>query len=533
MHGTARRSGDFHAPDYVLSNTGFRERSFSAAAGQHREHFGLDVFFSHFQTTLGILRGSAVASARDLANALEREPPAFTAPFTYTIEQPRQEVSHSLFKFNTHWDEGIHSVQIQYGLQSNQRLEYDMRRGALRDIPALGFRLYTHTLDVNWQRQTGPQRTSSRGVNGMLQDNNKIDGTQTIPFIPNYTNLSGGLYATEKWTVGNWQFDAGARYDWRSYRIAGFDFMNRLFRARNLFHNLSGTFGARFQPHRRHTLGTSLATTWRPPNVAELYSLGTHQSAAAIEYGLLLDEATSQVRPLSNTQFSSEQAVKWIGTYTRRTEYSQIEISGYANLIFHYIYLRPAGVTETLRGVFPYFRYAQTHALFTGIDANHQQSLSSNWSLQTRISLLHASDVSARDYLIFIPSNRMEVSLRYDKPTWGSWTNFFLEIKPRYVFRQGRAPRVITVAEILDAKESGVNLFATDTRIFDFLAPPPGYVWLAAAFGISRKLKGSRLDVRLAVENALNQPYREYTNRMRYYADEVGRNLTFSVSWAF
>ena len=108
-----------------------------------------------------------------------------------------------------------------------------------------------------------------------------------------------------------------------------------------------------------------------------------------------------------------------------------------------------------------------------------------------------------------------------------------MEIKPRYVFRQGRAPRVITVAEILDAKESGVNLFATDTRIFDFLAPPPGYVWLAAAFGISRKLKGSRLDVRLAVENALNQPYREYTNRMRYYADEVGRNLTFSVSWAY
>lgn len=533
MHGTARRSGDFHAPDYVLSNTGFRERSFSAAAGQHREHFGMDVFFSHFQTTLGILRGSAVGSARDLANALEREPPAFTAPFTYNIQQPRQEVSHSLFKFNTHWNWGIHSFRIQYGLQYNHRLEYDLRRGSLRDVPALGFRLYTHTLDMDWEQRRSSQRTSSRGLNGMLQDNNKVDGTQTIPFIPNYSNLSAGVYTVEKWTVGNWQFDAGARYDWRSYRIAGFDFMNRLFRANNHFHNLSGTIGARYQQHQRHTLATSLATTWRPPNVAELYSLGTHQSAAAIEYGLLLDEATAQVRPMSDTHFSSEQAIKWIGTYIRRTEHAQLEISGYANVIFNYIYLRPAGVTETLRGVFPYFRYTQTHALFTGIDAHHQLSLGSNWSAQTRLSLLRAHDVSTRDDLIFIPPNRVEVSLRYEKPSWGSWTNFFLEAKPRYVFRQGRAPRVVTVAEILDAKQGGVDLFATDTRIFDFLDPPPPYLWLGGAVGISRKLKGSRLDARLAVENALNQSYREYTNRMRYFADEIGRNITFSVSWAY
>lgn len=533
MHGTARRSGDFHTPDYVLSNTGFRERSFSAAAGQHREHFGLDVFFSHFQTTLGILRGSAVASARDLATALEREPPAFTAPFTYSIQQPRQEVSHSLLKFNAHWEKGVHSFQIQYGLQYNHRREYDLRRGALRDVPALGFRLYTHTLDVNWQRQTGSQRTSSRGVNGMLQDNNKIDGTQTIPFIPNYSNLSGGLYATEKWTVGNWQFDAGARYDWRSYRVAGFDFMNRLFRAKNHFHNISGTLGARYQINAGQAVSGSVATTWRPPNVAELYSLGTHQSAAAIEYGLLLDETTSRVRPLTDTHFSAEQALKWVSTYTRRSARSQLEISGYANFIFNYIYLRPAGVTETLRGVFPYFRYMQTHALFAGLDANYNFAFGSHWSVQNRISILRASDVSAGDDLIFIPPNRAEVALRYEKSSWGSWTNFYLEAKPRYVFRQTRAPRVITVAEILDAKESGVDLFATDTRIFDFLAPPPGYFWLAGAVGISRKLKGSRLDVRLAVENALNQPYREYTNRMRYFADEIGRNFTFSASWAY
>jgi iron complex outermembrane receptor protein len=532
-HGTLRRAGDFHAPDYVLSNTGFREGSFSLAVGQHREHAGLDIFFSHFQTTIGVLRGSAVGSARDLANALDREPPAFTQPFSYTIQQPRQEVSHSLLKATTHWERGVHNVRIQYGLQYNKRLEFDVRRGTLREIPALGFQLFTHTLDVEWEQQRTSNRSRSWGLNGMLQDNNKIDGTQTIPFIPNYTNVSGGLFAVEKWAYGRWQWDAGLRYDWRAYRIVGFDFANRIFRASNTFHNVSGTLGAHYQITKHQSLATTLGTTWRPPNVAELYSLGTHQSAAAIEYGLLLDEQTTEVRPLSDTQFANEQAVKWVGSYSARTDRMQWDVSAYANYIFNYIYLRPTGVTESLRGVFPYFRYTQTNALFVGLDGNHTYQFNRHWSARTRISVLRASDARANDFLIFIPPNRVEVALRYEKPVWGTWTNFYVEAKPRYVFRQTRAPRVVSVGEIIDAKDAGVDLFATDNRIFDFQGAPPAYFWMGGAIGVSRTVNESRLDFRLSVENALNRAYREYTNRMRYFADEIGRNVSFSASLAF
>lgn len=532
-HGTIKRSGDFHSPDYVLSNTGFQERSFSVAAGQHREHFGFDVFFSHFQTTIGILRGAAVGSASDLANAMQREPPALTAPFTYRIQQPRQEVSHSLLKLNTHWERDRHTFHLQYGLQYNHRLEFDLRRGALREIPALGFKLFTHTLDFEWEQARSAQHTRCWGVNAMLQDNNKVDGTQTIPFIPNYTNISGGLFAVEKWTRGDWQWDAGVRYDWRSYQIVGFDFLNRIFRANNQFHNVSGTLGARYQLTPRNAIATTLGTTWRPPNVAELYSLGTHQSAAAIEYGLLLDERTTEVQPLSDANFANEQALKWVGTYTWRTADAQLELSGYANYIFNYIYLRPTGVTESLRGVFPFFRYTQTDALFLGTDASVSFQFHRYWTMRGRAALLRASDVRANDYLIFIPPNRLEVALRYEKPTWGTWHNFYVEAKPRYVLRQNRAPRVITVPEILESKENGIDLFASDGRIFDFLEAPPAYFWLGASVGISKNVGGSRLDFRLSVDNALNQAFREYTNRMRYFADEIGRNVSFSATWAF
>ncbi len=532
-HGTLKRAGDFHAPNYELTNTGLQERSFSVALGKHREHGGVDVFFSHFQTTLGILRGSAVSSARDLANAIGQEPPAFTQPFSYAIQTPRQEVSHSLLKLNSHWERGNHTIRLQYGLQYNHRLEFDTRRGALREIPALGFRLFTHTVDLEWARQRAANRSSSWGVNGMLQDNRKVDGTQTIPFIPNYIHGAGGLFAIEKWTRGKWQLDAGVRYDWRSYRIVGFDFSNRIYRANNHFHNISGTLGAQYSFNTRQSFATTFATSWRPPNVAELYSLGTHQSAAAIEYGLLLDEQTTQVRTLSDKHAANEQALKWVGTYTMRSAQSQFELSVYANYIQNYIYLRPTGITESLRGVFPYFRYTQTNALFLGVDGNYFYQFNSSWSARTRVSLLRASDVRANDFLIFIPPNRLELTLRYEKPTWGTWTNFYAEVMPRYVMRQVRAPRVVTVGEILDAKEAGIDLFATDNRIFDFLAAPPAYFWLAGAVGISKPIKTSRLDLRLSVENALNLSFREYTNRMRYFADEIGRNVSFSASWAF
>ncbi|MBA4056336.1 MAG: TonB-dependent receptor, partial [Marivirga sp.] len=102
MQGTLKRTGDFHAPDYMLTNTGAKENNFSLAAGYHDEHKGLDIFFSRFQTELGVLKGTSVSNLDDLVNAMEREPPQYTSDFSYRIGEPRQEVSHNLLKINGH-----------------------------------------------------------------------------------------------------------------------------------------------------------------------------------------------------------------------------------------------------------------------------------------------------------------------------------------------------------------------------------------------------------------------------------------------
>ncbi len=533
VQGTAKKFGDSQAADYNLSNTGFQEFNYSASAGYHEESKGIELFYSHFTTRIGILRGSAVGSADDLAAALDREPPQYTEPFTYDVLQPRQEVSHNLIKLNGHILKGDHRFNFQYGFQHNQREEYDFRKGSLKDVPALAYNLYTHTIDFEWETTRKNSRVSCRGINGMLQDNRKIDGTQNIPFIPNFTNYSAGFFWIEKFSIARWNLQAGARYDFRYYDVAGFDYQNQLYKSNLDFHNISGTIGATYAINEQSSFTSNLGSTWRPPNVAELYSLGTHQCAAAIEYGLLLNEKTNEVTDINSINFKTEQALKWVNTYRIQKGRLSAELSGYINYIFNYIYLKPRGVTQNLRGIFPYFRYTQTDASFIGADFSAIYQLTHEFKINSKISLLRAKDETNNDYLIFIPSNRYEVSLRYDRPLKSNWKNLFAEVRVKYVAHQSRAPRVVSVSEINTAKEGGIDLLENDNRNFDFVAAPPAYALLSVSTGISHTMGKSMLDIRLSAENLTNESYREYTNRMRYYADDVGRNVTLAVKLSF
>jgi len=76
-------------------------------------------------------------------------------------------------------------------------------------------------------------------------------------------------------------------------------------------------------------------------------------------------------------------------------------------------------------------------------------------------------------------------------------------------------------------------LFENDNRNFDFVDSPAGYFLASISAGISKPIKKSKLDFRISVENLTNTAYREYSNRMRYYADEIGRNLSIALKYSF
>jgi iron complex outermembrane receptor protein len=533
IQGTGKRTGDFHTATYNLTNTGIRELNFSAATGYHSEKAGFEVFFSHFASDIGILRGVSLGNQNDLQDAMERPVPLYTSSFSYDIDEPRQSVSHNLIKISGHLNLTNSELRLQYGFQNNRRKEYDFRIGDLSETPDLNLKLSTHSLETEWEYFKDGKWSLCTGITGIFQQNRKVFGTQRIPFIPDFNSISTGLFSVLKMNVSKWVIDLGVRYDYRYYSVAGYDYKNSLFRSSLNFGNLSATAGATMRWNSEQTLNLNLSTSWRPPHVAELYSVGTHQSAAANEYGFLLNDSTNEVLDIDDVSFKTEQAVKVVSTYQRRIGRISFEASPYANYIFNYIYLRPTGITQNIRGTYAYFRYSQTDALFLGLDLSATWHPRLYFTVVPRMSLLRASDVRNDDYLIFIPANRYEVALRYEKPTPRRISNFFVESKAKYVSRQNRAPTVVTVREINEAQQDGRDPFNGDKSNFDFMAPPPGYFLLNVSTGITIRTEKTQYELRLGSENLLNNSYREYTNRFRYYADDLGRNFVFSLKCIF
>lgn len=532
--GSLKKSGDFHTPNYNLTNTGVEEANYSVALGYHKnEASGFEVFYSHFATELGILKGSSVSSEEDLQNAFESTIPQYTADFRYTIDPPRQEAKHDLLKATAHFHRGLDTYSLQYAFQHNQRKEFDLRRGTLSEIPSIDLTMMTHTLDAEWEHEPNESTIRCIGINGMMQSNDNNPGTQRLPFIPNYSNYSGGVYVIQKLSWQKWKAEAGARFDFRYYTVAGRDYSNQVYKDQFHFANVSATLGATRKVGISGSFTTGLSTAWRPPHVAELYSLGTHQSAAAIEYGLLLDENTNEVQAFSSVDFKNEKALKWVNTYALSKKKTQLEVSAYANYIFNYIHLRPEGITKDVRGTYPYFRYRQTDASFIGLDLLWNQTLHKGLSTRTKVSLLAATDESNDYYFIYIPSNRIDAALRYDHPLRGKVTNGFIEAGINYVAKQHRAPRVVSVAEIEEAKDQGIDLFETDNRMFDFVEAPDAYMLIYASMGSTLQVGKQKLDIRINFENLLDESYREYTNRLRYFSDEVGRNISLNLKYTF
>jgi iron complex outermembrane receptor protein len=366
----------------------------------------------------------------------------------------------------------------------------------------------------------------------MLQDNDNVPGTQRIPFIPDFNSFSAGLFGVTKLYMDKWTIDLGARYDFRHFDVKGYDFKNTFYSSAFNFQNISATVGATIRAGKDQSVDVSLATAWRPPHVSELFSIGTHQSAAAIEYGLLLNDTTNEVMTREQAGFQTEQAVKFVSTYRKGWKDLTIEVSPYANYIFNYIYLRPEGITRNVRGVYPYFRYSQTDALFLGIDVTGTWQVEKHLKISPKASLLTASDERNDDYLVSIPSNKFEVSLRYEKPEFSVFKNFYIESKAKYVARQTRSPAVISVREIKEAGEQK-EVFNPGGSTFDFIAAPQGYWLWDLSAGVSIKRDRLQYDFRIASENTLSETYREYTNRFRYYADDRGRNLILSFKCIF
>ena len=457
----------------------------------------------------------------DFANALKTEPPQFTAPFSYFINTPRQEISHSLYKLKSSAYVGQQEFHALYALQVNERTEFDIRRGMANEIPSLDLKLYSHSFDLSWNYLPRADITSTIGVQLFAQDNDILPGTGTLPFVPNYNSVNAGLYSIHRLDKDQFIYELGMRYDFNQIEVRGRDSFNEIFRDSERRNNATFNLGLLYKMTPKMTFRTNIGSAWRPPKVGELFSFGKHQFV--FEYGIWRyainnsgNISTDQVQNNETKPIKSERGVKWIGAFEIKKPSLLLDFVLYANFINNFFYTRLYGITNDIRGTFPAYIYQQTTALLYGADMDLSYRHDTNWSSEFKIAYLYARDLENTQYFLEMPPFRADYNLSFNH------SNLKLNMYLEFVAHQNNSPPVVEPDQLLKEADN-----IDRSRNFDFIAPPSGYFLLD--LGAEYRIK--RFTFYVKAQNVLNTSYRQYTDRLRYFADDIGRNIHLSLKY--
>ena len=509
LSGTLKKSGDKKTSSYYLNNTGGEEANFSLQLEKSwNEKMFVDFYASTFNTTLGVLRGSHIGNTNDLEQALISDVPLFTEPdFSYDIDEPKQQVSHHLVKLKSkYFFDDNQYLELVLASQLNNRKEFDVRKLERSNIPSLSLKQYTTNVELKYSIDFGNRWKLNIGSQNILTDNTNDPDTDILPLIPDYLSFRSGLYTTLAKQWSHISFSAGLRYDFEDQSVATISrtVVKEIIRYDNVFHNFGGVFGLKYNLTNSQTLAFNSGYAMRNPGINELYSNGLHQGVSGIEEG--------------GPNLQTEKAIK------NTLEYNWVPNPKFSlnSLVYHqyfrdYIYLDPQEeIRLTIRGAFPVFRYEQTNTSIYGLDLSTQFMITNSIFGTLKYSYLRGDDLEKDIPLVFMPPNSISSSLAYRSNKAvrvSSNTNledFEFELNNRYVFMQN-------------------HLLAEQ----DFVAPPPAYNLVGMKLSANIILSNYKFRFYTKVDNLLNVKYRDYLNRQRYFADDIGINMTLGVNVKF
>ncbi|MFT3980306.1 MAG: TonB-dependent receptor [Ferruginibacter sp.] len=499
VQGTYKRGANAATPDYRLNNTGSEEKNFSVTAGWKKHAFSSELFYSFFDTKLGIFEGSHIGNTTDLINAInsDRPDPVFTGENTYTIGRPYQAAQHHLIKSKSSLQKGKNKFGLQLSMQTNYRQEFDVVRSSTNTKPQLDLAITTFSEEASWEHKSNPHLTHLLAFNAMQQDN-KYAGRY---FIPAYRAYYYGGYYIGKYSKNKWDLQAGVRYDNKNL------YTNRILANGEAFDKYGFNFstvaasanaGYTIAEGLKTNLNFSIAT--RAPQPNELLSNGIHHGAATYELGDI------------NLKPERSFNLNWGTDWSNKSKTFSAELNLYSNRINHFIYQQPKPDEPvlTIAGAFPLLVYQQNDARLQGIDFTTKWSPVKRFDWQFSYSMLRARNLDSSDWLIRMPADRIGNIVSYNFADGKKLSATYISAEYNYVFKQTRTP------DETYAKQ-------------DYKEAPDAYGLVNLDAGTTIQLHALPVTFGIGVRNLFNVAYRDYLNSMRYFADETGRNIQFRI----
>ena len=500
--GTWARGGDMYTPDYFLRNMGFSEGEADVQLDHQSDPEGWysSLSYSYYQTSKGILRGAHIGNLTDLGFAISRDEPFFTEDdFTYAIEVPRQEVFHHTIRASTERNFDFGKLEFLYAFQFDNREEFDVRRGNREDRPVLSLNLWDQQASVQLRRGRDEHHEWRAGIRFNAKDNENDPETGTVPLIPDYEEWRIGPYFTLERERERFGWSVGARGEYQHMDILYISEDRPLRFLRDDLQFLRWAFSSGIHMERRRwTLDFGLGLNQRPPAINELYSFGLHQGVAAIEEG--------------DTELNPERSLKAVSDLSvRLTDRLVLELSSFAQYVDGYIYLRALPEPRlTIRGAFPVFRYTQTDGTLYGNDARltYVTDRFGRWTL--RHDFTRGLDRQTDDFLVLMPQDRTGILWNWQTKEKEEQATWSVQLEYSWQWEQTRTD--------LDA---------------EFAPPPPAYGLLGGEVAVEPSGRWEDWRLGITVNNALNTSYRDYLDRLRYFADAPGWDVRVNLSVSF
>ncbi len=474
----------------AVFNTGSQEFNASASLGW-RQDWGTLVFdYSHYGQKFFI---------HPEPGRMEMELNIHTGLIDTLPASPLQEVMHEKAMLSLN----IPGDAIQFNAQA--AFQYDKRReeGVTeseedeilkeeKGIPAeVQLDLYTISAQVK-------AKFSGLGTIGVdvSQQRNQTLGVK--PIIPAYEALNFGAFVyTEREFGDALRLTAGLRYDSKSLEVHSRTIKDDSGRSVNLnsersldFNNLSAHLGLAYSISRNFVLAANLATGWRAPVAAELFTFGR-------------DEGEIQYK-VGNDSLQTEKALNAEVSARYSSADLRAELNVFRNHIRDFIYLRQT--TRVQAGVFE-FDYLQADATFIGAECKVALQLSSALTAEVGGDMVQAEfDADARA-VPNIPAARIMGGLDYRLGDVLGMQGLHIGLSPRYTLEQNRS----------DSLE-----FAT-----------PSYFTLSAVVGAEVNISSLPLRWILRADNLTNTAYTDHVSRYRQLALNPGLNISLKFSVPF
>jgi iron complex outermembrane receptor protein len=413
-----------------------------------------------------------------------------------SLQVPYQHITDHLLTSQSVFNIGASKLRLNLGHHLNLREENEEAMGKID----LGLRLQTSTYDLKYNFFLTPQLEFISGFQGFYQTNTNMEEAGEI-LLPDSRQWDNGIYGLLMYDLGSLNLQGGLRYDHRQtiadatrlegFELAGTPASRRLERS---FSGYTGSLGATYKFNKHLLLRSNLASGFRAPDLAELFSNGEHPGTNRFERG--------------NAGFGREQNLEWDLSALYRQDNFSFEVAGYYNYIQNYIFFSPTD--ERMGEQLWIWQFEQDHVQLWGGEAGLSWSpITLPW-LENKLSfsMVRGERLSTGNSLPLIPADRLMNELRLQRETLGAIKVPYVMLRVQHVFSQHRTGR--------------------------FEQPTDRYTLSSLGAGGNVAWRGRELNLNLMVQNLFNVAYMDHMAVTRPFGvRNMGRNVTLGVKVSF